>query len=43
MHSYIVAFWIGAAIFVAAALIVGPMLRPGVPDLGANEGLTDEE
>ena len=30
VHSYVVAFWIGAAIFGAAALIVGPMLRPGV-------------
>jgi EmrB/QacA subfamily drug resistance transporter len=33
VHSYIVAFWIGAGIFVAAALIVGPLLRPGVADL----------
>ena len=39
VHSYVVAFWIGAAIFAAAAFVVGPLLRPGVPDLGANEGL----
>jgi EmrB/QacA subfamily drug resistance transporter len=37
VHSYTVAFWVGAAVFVAAALIVGLMLRPGVPDLAANE------
>jgi len=37
IHSYIVAFWVGAAIFVLAAVLVGPLLRPGVPDLGANE------
>jgi hypothetical protein len=29
VHSYIVVFWIGAAIFAGAALIVGPMLRGG--------------
>ena len=29
VHSYIVVFWIGAAIFAGAALIVGPMLRAG--------------
>lgn len=34
VHSYTVAFWIGAAIFAGAALVVGPLLRPGVPDLG---------
>jgi EmrB/QacA subfamily drug resistance transporter len=37
VHSYRVSFWIGAAIFIVAALIVGPLLRPGIPDLGANE------
>jgi hypothetical protein len=37
VHSYTVAFWVGAAVFVAAALVVGLMLRPGVPDLAANE------
>jgi hypothetical protein len=30
VHSYVIAFWIGAAIFAAAALVVGPLLRPGV-------------
>jgi EmrB/QacA subfamily drug resistance transporter len=39
VHSYVVAFWICAGIFVVAALVVGPLLRPGVPDLGANESL----
>ena len=39
IHSYVVAFWVGAAVFVVAALIVGPLLRPGVPDLAANEGM----
>jgi hypothetical protein len=39
VHSYTVAFWVGAAIFVVAALIVGPLLRPGVADLGANENI----
>jgi EmrB/QacA subfamily drug resistance transporter len=29
VHSYIIVFWIGAAIFAGAALIVGPMLRGG--------------
>ncbi len=37
VHSYTVAFWVGAGIFVLAAVLVGPLLRPGVPDLGANE------
>jgi EmrB/QacA subfamily drug resistance transporter len=39
VHSYIVAFWVGAAIFAGAALVVGPLLRPGVADLGANESM----
>ncbi len=39
VHSYTVAFWVGAGIFVLAAIVVGPMLRPGIPDLGANEGI----
>jgi EmrB/QacA subfamily drug resistance transporter len=39
VHSYTVAFWVGAAIFVVAAVIVGPLLRPGVPDLAANESV----
>ncbi|HZE04513.1 MAG TPA: MFS transporter, partial [Solirubrobacteraceae bacterium] len=38
VHSYTVAFWVGAGVFVLAALVVGPLLRPGVPDLAANEG-----
>jgi MFS family permease len=39
VHSYIIAFWVGAAIFFGAALIVAPLLRPGIADLGANERL----
>jgi EmrB/QacA subfamily drug resistance transporter len=39
VHSYVVAFWICAAVFVAAAVVVGALLRPGVPDLAANAGL----
>ena len=35
VHSYVVAFWVGAAVFVGAALIVGPLLRPGVVDMTA--------
>jgi EmrB/QacA subfamily drug resistance transporter len=38
VHSYQVAFWICAGVFAAAALVVGPLLRPGIPDLAANEG-----
>ena len=38
-HSYVVAFWVGAGIFVLAALLIGPLLRPGVPDLSANEDM----
>jgi len=30
VHSYTVAFTVGAAIFVVAALVVGPLLRPGL-------------
>jgi EmrB/QacA subfamily drug resistance transporter len=30
VHSYVVAFWIGAAIFAVAAAVVGPLLRGGV-------------
>jgi EmrB/QacA subfamily drug resistance transporter len=41
VHSYTVAFWVAAAIFVLAAIIVGPLLLPGVPDLAANEAITD--
>ena len=39
VHSYVVAFWVGTAVFVAAALLICPLLRPGIPDLGANEGM----
>jgi EmrB/QacA subfamily drug resistance transporter len=39
VHSYTVAFWVGAAVFAAAAVIVGLLLRPGVPELGANESI----
>lgn len=37
VHSYTVAFWVSAAVFMAAAVIVGLLLRPGIPDLAANE------
>ncbi len=39
VHSYTIAFWVGAGVFVVAALIVAPLLRPGVVDLAANEGI----
>jgi EmrB/QacA subfamily drug resistance transporter len=39
VHSYTVAFWVGAGVFVVAAIVVGLMLRPGVPDLAANEDI----
>ena len=39
VHSYVIAFWICAGIFAVAAVVVGALLRPGVPDLAANEGL----
>jgi EmrB/QacA subfamily drug resistance transporter len=39
IHSYIVAFWVGTGIFVAAALLVAPLLRPGVPDLGQTQAV----
>ncbi|MHB1836273.1 MAG: DHA2 family efflux MFS transporter permease subunit [Solirubrobacteraceae bacterium] len=39
VHSYIVAFWVGAGIFVLAAVLIAPLLRPGVPDLAANEAM----
>ncbi|HJQ44625.1 MAG TPA: DHA2 family efflux MFS transporter permease subunit [Jatrophihabitantaceae bacterium] len=37
VHSYVVAFWVGAAVFLVTALIVGPLLRPGLANLAANE------
>jgi EmrB/QacA subfamily drug resistance transporter len=39
VHSYTTAFWVGAAVFVIAAIVVGSLLRPGIPDLAANEAL----
>jgi hypothetical protein len=39
VHSYTVVFWVGAAVFLAAAVVAGTVLRPGVPDLAANEQL----
>ena len=36
VHSYVVAFWWSAAIFVIGAVITAVMLRPGVPDFDAN-------
>ena len=39
MHSYVVAFWIGAAVLIGAALVVGPLLRPGLADLSGQDGL----
>jgi len=36
IHSYVVAFWWSAGIFVAGAAIVALVLRPGVPDFNAN-------
>ena len=30
MHSYVVAFWVSAAIFAGAAVVCGLVLRPGV-------------
>ena len=37
VHSYTVAFWVGTAIFIAAAVVIAPLLRSGIPDLSANE------
>ena len=39
VHSYVVAFWWAGGIFVAGAVIVALLLRPGVPDYnGSAEG-----
>jgi EmrB/QacA subfamily drug resistance transporter len=38
VHSYVVAFWWSAGIFVLGAAIVAALLRPGVPDFNANAG-----
>jgi sugar phosphate permease len=35
VHSYTAGFWVGAAILAAAALVVAPMLRPGLAQLTA--------
>ncbi|HEY6492561.1 MAG TPA: DHA2 family efflux MFS transporter permease subunit [Trebonia sp.] len=37
VHSYVVAFWVAAAIFAAAAVVCGLVLRPGVLTAAANE------
>jgi len=39
VHSYTVAFWVGAAILTAAALAVAPLLRPGLAELGVSEDM----
>jgi hypothetical protein len=36
VHSYTVAFWVGAAILAAAALAAAPLLRPGPAELGTS-------
>jgi EmrB/QacA subfamily drug resistance transporter len=37
VHSYTTAFWVGAAILAAAAVVVAPLLRPGLAELGASQ------
>jgi hypothetical protein len=39
VHSYTVAFWVGAAIMAVAALTVATVLRPGVAELGVSVAL----
>jgi hypothetical protein len=39
VHSYTVAFWVGAAILTAAALAVAPLLRPNLAELGVSTAL----
>lgn len=41
VHSYTVAFWVGAAILTAAALAVAPLLRPGQAELGVSAARSD--
>jgi hypothetical protein len=41
VHSYTVAFWVGAAILTAAALAVAPLLRPGLAELGMSAARPD--
>ena len=36
VHSYAVAFWVGAAILTVAALAVAPLLRRSVPEIAAD-------
>jgi EmrB/QacA subfamily drug resistance transporter len=38
VHSYVVAFWVAAAIFAASAVACGLVLRPGVLTLAESEG-----
>jgi len=38
VHSYVVAFWVSAAIFAASAVVCGLVLRPGVLTLDEDEG-----
>jgi EmrB/QacA subfamily drug resistance transporter len=37
VHSYTTAFWVGAVILAAAAVVVAPLLRPGLAELGASQ------
>lgn len=37
MHSYVVAFWVAAGIFAAAAVLCGLILRPGVLKSGGDQ------
>jgi len=36
VHSYTVAFWVGAAILTVAALAVAPLLRRSVTEIAAD-------
>ena len=39
IHSYVTTFWVAAIVFAAGALLVGAILRPGVPNMdGHAEG-----
>ena len=37
VHSYVVTFWVSAAIFAVGAVVVGLILRPGVPQFDSSE------
>jgi hypothetical protein len=39
VHSYTVAFWVGAAILTATALAVALLLRPGLAELSVSEDM----